>query len=266
MQRDATPEQAGQLRDASPPAWMRAGFWICIVIAVAVVIRRLVALAHPTRSAPPQLSQLDAVFQSHAVLTLAHILPALAFVLIAPLIYLRRFSDAVWPERLLFPLGAIVGITAYSMSAYAVGGWVEISAVLFFNTLFLYSLFRARGYSRRGDDRAETALAHAGDCHSSGHCYDAAGDGRILRHQRVDPPYAATVLWLRFLDRLFDQHARSRALAAVQQESRLILRPTQKGIRAESASAMRRFGCGCYALNRRTMPRQAAQYDISDPV
>ncbi len=152
MQRDAALGQAGQLRDASPPAWMRAGFWFCIVIAVAVVIRRLVALAHPTRSAPPQLSQLDAVFQSHALLTLAHILPALAFVLIAPLIYLRRFSDAVWPERLLFPLGAIVGITAYSMSAYAVGGWVEISAVLFFNTLFLYSLFRARGYSRRGDD------------------------------------------------------------------------------------------------------------------
>jgi len=154
MQRDATPEQAGagQLRVASAPAWIRAGFWICIVIAVAVVIRRLVALAHPTQSGPPQLAQLDAVFASHTVLTLAHILPALAFVLIAPLIYLRRFSIAVWPERLLFPLGAIVGITAYSMSSYAVGGWVEISAVLFFNTLFLYSLFRARGYWRRGDD------------------------------------------------------------------------------------------------------------------
>lgn len=152
MHGDATPEQAGQLRSAAPPAWMRAGFWVCIVIAVAVVLRRLVALAHPSQSAPPQLAQLDAVFRSHAVLTLAHILPALAFVLVAPLIYLPRFSDAVWPERLLFPLGAIVGITAYSMSAYAVGGWVEISAVLFFNTLFLYSLFRARGYSRRGDD------------------------------------------------------------------------------------------------------------------
>ena len=152
MQRDAMPEQAAQLRGASPPAWMRAGFWICIVIAVAVVLRRLVAFAHPTQSAPPQLAQLDAVFRSHAVLTLAHILPALAFVLIAPLIYLPRFSHVEWPERLLFPLGAIVGITAYSMSAYAVGGWVEISAVLFFNTLFLYSLFRARGYRRRGDD------------------------------------------------------------------------------------------------------------------
>ncbi len=152
MHGDATPEQAGQLRSAAPPAWMRAGFWVCIVIAVAVVLRRLVALAHPSQSAPPQLAQLDAVFRSHAVLTLAHILPALAFVLVAPLIYLPRFSGVVWPERLLFPLGAIVGITAYSMSAYAVGGWVEISAVLFFNTLFLYSLFRARGYSRRGDD------------------------------------------------------------------------------------------------------------------
>jgi hypothetical protein len=29
------------------------------------------------------------------------------------------------------------------MSKYAVGGWLERFAVLFFNTLFLFSLFRA---------------------------------------------------------------------------------------------------------------------------
>jgi len=125
------------------PPWLRTGFWICIVIAVAVVLRRVVALAHPPQSAPPQLAQLDAAFASHAVLTLAHIIPALAFVLLTPFVYLRRFAGAAWPKRLLFPLGLVVGVTAYAMSRYSIGGWVERSAVLLFNTLFLFSLFRA---------------------------------------------------------------------------------------------------------------------------
>ena len=123
--------------------WLRIGFWVCIVISVAVVLRRTVALAHPPQSAPPQLAALDAAFASHAALTLAHIIPALAFVVLAPFVYLRRFAGAAWPERFLFPLGLVVGVTAYAMSNYSVGGWVERSAVLLFNTLFLFSLFRA---------------------------------------------------------------------------------------------------------------------------
>src|SRR6202521_1375595 len=123
--------------------WLRIGFWACIVISVAVVLRRTVALARPSQSAPPQLAALDAAFASHAALTLAHIIPALAFVVLAPFVYLRRFAGAAWAERTLFPLGALVGITAYAMSSYSVGGWVERSAVLLFNSLFLFSLFRA---------------------------------------------------------------------------------------------------------------------------
>jgi hypothetical protein len=123
--------------------WLRIGFWACIGISVAVVIRRTVALAHPPQSAPPQLAALDAAFASHATLTLAHIIPALAFVVVTPFVYLRRFAGAAWPERFLFPLGAVVGLTAYAMINYSVGGWVERSAVLLFNSLFLFSLFRA---------------------------------------------------------------------------------------------------------------------------
>ena len=123
--------------------WLRVGFWACTVISVAVVLRRTVALAHPPQSAPPQLAELDAAFASHAALTLTHILPALAFVLLTPFVYIRRFAGAAWPKRLLFPLGLMVGVTAYAMSKYSVGGWVERSAVLFFNSLFLFSLFRA---------------------------------------------------------------------------------------------------------------------------
>lgn len=91
---------------------------------------------------------LDAAFASHATLTLAHIIPALAFVVLAPFVYFRRFAGAVWPERYLFLLGTVVGATAYAMSQYSVGGWVERSAVLFFNSLFLFSLFWAWHFRR----------------------------------------------------------------------------------------------------------------------
>jgi hypothetical protein len=95
------------------------------------------------------LATLDAFFAGHAVLTLAHIVPALFFVLLIPVFYSRRFGDRVWTERLLYGLGGVVGLTAYAMSIHAVGGWVERSAVLFFNSLFLYCLARSYRYRRR---------------------------------------------------------------------------------------------------------------------
>ena len=132
------------------PRWLRVGFWVCTLIAVTVVIRRISALAFPSSSEPPQLVELDGMFASRVILTLAHIVPALAFVLIAPFAVFRRFSRLTWPERWLFPLGAIVGMTAYAMSVYSVGGWIERSAVLFFDTLFCFSLGRAWQYKVSG--------------------------------------------------------------------------------------------------------------------
>ena len=137
------------------PSWLRVGFGTCTVIAVAVVLRRLFALASPSQSGPPQLVALDATLASHAALTLTHILPALAFVLLAPFTFMPRFAHAPWSERLLFPLGFVVGGTAYAMSTYSVGGWVERSAVLFFNTLFLFSLIQALRHARRAEQLLE---------------------------------------------------------------------------------------------------------------
>lgn len=133
------------------PLWLQVGFWACIVIAVAAVIRRIFALFYTPYSAPPQLAALDTVFASHAALTLAHIFPAFVFVLVAPFFIFRKSSETGWPEHVLFPLGLVVGVTAYAMSTYSVGGWVERSAVLVFNTLFLLSLLRAYVCMRRGE-------------------------------------------------------------------------------------------------------------------
>ena len=134
------------------PQTLKVGFWICIVIAVAVVLRRLTALSTPSGSgAPPQLAALDTWFSHHAALTYVHILCALAFVLLLPLLFWHRTRDSVLLARAIFPLGAVVGLTAYAMSAYAVGGWLERAAVLFFNTLYLFALYRAFTFSRSGN-------------------------------------------------------------------------------------------------------------------
>jgi hypothetical protein len=145
MAQEMQTRTSAALREKSPPAplALRIGFWACIVIAVAVVVRRLAALLAPASSSPPQMAELDSAFANHAALTLAHILPALVFVLLAPIVLFRRTARFAWAEQLLYPVGAIVGITAYAMSRYSVGGWLERSAVLLFNTLFLYSLWQA---------------------------------------------------------------------------------------------------------------------------
>jgi hypothetical protein len=143
---------AGIVLPARFPLGLKIGFWFCMVIAVAVVIRRVVALSTPpSPNAPPQLAGLDAYFVAHATLTSVHILCALAFVLLLPMLFWHRTRNSVTLQRAIFPLGLLVGITAYAMSADAVGGWLERAAVLFFNTLFLLTLYRAFRDARVGN-------------------------------------------------------------------------------------------------------------------
>jgi hypothetical protein len=123
------------------PGWLLTGFWICVVIAFAVVLRRVIALAHPSTTSGP-MGNLDSAFSSHAALTLAHIIPAAAFVALS-IAVLFSHSRPVWLVRSFFLLGVVTGLTAYAMTAYAFGGWIERSAVYLFDTWFLFSLARA---------------------------------------------------------------------------------------------------------------------------
>ncbi len=141
------PDNSGSRRH---PFWLLTGFWICVVISIAVVIRRLSELLHPSHGRPPQMAGVDATFSTHAVLTATHIIPAAIFVLLAVGVLLRR-TGSEWLERLFFLFGAVTGLTAYAMSGYAIGGWIERSAVLVFNTWFLLSLGRAWWFRLRGE-------------------------------------------------------------------------------------------------------------------
>jgi hypothetical protein len=133
------------IKDGGAPRWLLIWFWVCVVIALAAAARRFIALLRP--SASSLLSGLDASFASRTSLTLAHIIPATAFVLLAPFV-LFNTHEKRWLDRTLSLLGGIVGITAYAMSVDAFGGWTERAAVLFFNSLFLFSLGRAFMYGQ----------------------------------------------------------------------------------------------------------------------
>jgi hypothetical protein len=62
-----------------------------------------------------------------------------------------RRTGGLWIERAFFVFGAITGLTAGAMSSFAIGGWVERTAVLVFDSWFLFSLGRAYWYGVHGE-------------------------------------------------------------------------------------------------------------------
>ena len=130
------------------PAWTRPVLYILCFIAAAAALRRIVALVIVGASSRAgQSADLDAAFAARKALTLAHIIPALAFVLLLPLWFSVRMRSNEPAHRrltwLLFALGFIVGITAIPLVANPVGGATELSAIIVFDSLFLFSFARA---------------------------------------------------------------------------------------------------------------------------
>ena len=147
------------------PIGLRAGFWLCILIGVAVVLRRLVALANQRSvTEPPDLRRLDAFFRRHAALTYAHICIALVFLCVLPMVFWSKTRGVPAVRFAYYGLGALVGITAFGMARQPVGGAAEGAAVVVFNLLFLFSLLRSAMAWRQADriaDREWTLRATA---------------------------------------------------------------------------------------------------------
>lgn len=125
---------------------------LCVIGATAAILR-MVALAHPAKNGPPQMVELDALFAAKASLTLAHIVPALALMLLVPFQFSRRFRARHlkahrWIGRVIMVLGLIVGVSGLELLKNPVGGAAEVTAILFFDTLFLVALAKAYVYAR----------------------------------------------------------------------------------------------------------------------
>jgi hypothetical protein len=112
-------------------------FWIALLplcgIGAAAAIRRIVALATTPLAGSSPFAGVDAHFDAKTGMTLIHIVPSLAFVLLVPLQFvasLRRQHPKChqWSGRVLMCLGIVAGISAVWLSANPVGGIVEGSA------------------------------------------------------------------------------------------------------------------------------------------
>jgi uncharacterized membrane protein len=127
--------------------------WILVVIGLAAILRRIAALLAPAVAASP--TGLDANFASHSTLTMLHIVPALAFLLVGPFQFrrelrARRPSLHRWMGRMYLGAAAVIGISALVMSPQmAIGGALETAATTTFALLFLFSLARAFLWIRR---------------------------------------------------------------------------------------------------------------------
>lgn len=128
---------------------------LLVLIAIAAVLRRLLALNGILSSA--QTAGLDQHFIHYRALTLFHILPAVLFIVLAPLQFVTRLRTRRprlhrWSGRILVGLGFVVGISALLMSfTMAVGGINEIAATVLFDVLFLFCLAKGFLAIRRGD-------------------------------------------------------------------------------------------------------------------
>jgi Predicted membrane protein (DUF2306) len=131
-------------------------FLLLCMIGAGAAVRRIVVLVTPQAAVRvSQANVLDVTFASRKLLTLGHIIPALLFVLLLPMWFLRSVrSRPALHRRLsytLLLLGGGLGVTALLLSLHPFGGLNESTAAVLYDCLFLFSLGRAWVTLRRND-------------------------------------------------------------------------------------------------------------------
>ena len=133
---------------------MWSGVILLCLIGAGVVIRRIAALAHPPQNVPAQFAGLDEAFAKRPALTLLHVVPALVLVTLIPFQFSRSFRSRHlrahrWMGRAAMILSVIIGLSALALLRDPIGGALEVSCILFFDALFLFSLAKAFIHIRR---------------------------------------------------------------------------------------------------------------------
>jgi uncharacterized membrane protein len=135
--------------------------WIAVIflafIGLAVATRRSIVLLNPgtpsSRNNPA--AALDAHFANHRTLTLAHILPAMLFMVLGPLQFVRSLRSKYpqvhrWSGRIFLTASAVVGFTGLTMAwGKTIGGMDEKAAITLFGTFFLIALAKALWHALR---------------------------------------------------------------------------------------------------------------------
>lgn len=122
-------------------------------IGFAVATRRAIVLLRPSVAAATvarnPAAQLDAHFAAERALTLAHVIPAILFMILGPLQFVKKLRAKYprvhrWSGRIFLLASGVVGITGLRMAlGKTVGGLDEKAAILLFGTFFLVALAKA---------------------------------------------------------------------------------------------------------------------------
>jgi len=135
--------------------------WTAVIflafIGLAVATRRTIVLIKPGALSSPKnpAADLDAHFASERTLVLTHILPALLFMVLGPLQFVRglrsRYSQVHrWSGRIFLAASAVVGISGLRLAfGKTIGGLDEKAAIALFGTFFLISLGKALWHALR---------------------------------------------------------------------------------------------------------------------
>lgn len=122
-------------------------------LGVAVATRRAVVLLRPALAAAGAArnpaAQLDTHFAAERVLTLAHVIPAMLFMILGPLQFVKRLRAIYprihrWSGRVFLLSSGVVGFSGLRMAlGKTIGGLDEKVAILLFGTFFLLALAKA---------------------------------------------------------------------------------------------------------------------------
>ena len=135
--------------------------WIAVIflafIGLAVATRRTIVLLRPGALSSPKnpAADLDAHFASERALVLTHILPAMLFMVLGPLQFVRGLRSRYpqvhrWSGRIFLAASAVVGVSGLKLAfGRTIGGLDEKAAIVLFGTFFLIALAKALWHALR---------------------------------------------------------------------------------------------------------------------
>jgi uncharacterized membrane protein len=135
--------------------------WVAVIflafVGLAVATRRTMVLIEPSKVSARNNpgANLDAHFANHRALTLAHVLPAMLFMVLGPLQFVRSLRSKHpqvhrWSGRIFLSMSAVVGLTGLTMAfGKTIGGLDEKAAITLFGSFFLIALGKALWHALR---------------------------------------------------------------------------------------------------------------------
>ena len=145
----------GTSRTVRPNRTLTRFLWVAVIflalIGLAVATRRTIVLLKPGALSSPRnpAADLDAHFAGERALVLTHILPAMLFMVLGPLQFMRGLRSRYpqvhrWSGRIFLVASAVVGVSGLKLAfGKTIGGLDEKAAITLFGTLFLIALAKA---------------------------------------------------------------------------------------------------------------------------